>query len=129
MLRLKTYIEYEAVSFCCTFLGVASTGCYPAPCPAELGLSSAASYMQPRSPDLLTFRLYSPIHNNMSTVLCQMESAMNIFTRFPGLNRYFRNIKSDRSFRIQQCFLPASASLEPKQPRPYCNHRNSCSLS
>jgi len=29
-----------AVSFCCTFLGVASTGYYPAPCPMELGLSS-----------------------------------------------------------------------------------------
>ena len=30
----------RAVSLCCTFLGVASTGCYPAPCPMELGLSS-----------------------------------------------------------------------------------------
>ena len=29
-----------AVYLCCTFLGVASTGCYPAPCPMELGLSS-----------------------------------------------------------------------------------------
>ena len=31
--------------FCGTFLKVALTGCYPAPCPAELGLSSR----QPRS--------------------------------------------------------------------------------
>src|SRR5690554_4026125 len=31
-----------AVSFCCTILGVASTGYYPAPCPMELGLSSSA---------------------------------------------------------------------------------------
>ncbi len=30
----------QAVYFCCTFLGVASTGGYPAPCPMELGLSS-----------------------------------------------------------------------------------------
>gem|GEM_PF-5953421 len=29
-----------AVYFCCTFLEVAFTGCYPAPCPVELGLSS-----------------------------------------------------------------------------------------
>lgn len=29
-----------AVSLCCTFLRVASTGSYPAPCPTELGLSS-----------------------------------------------------------------------------------------
>ena len=32
----------DAVYFCCTFLGVASTGDYPAPCPMELGLSSSA---------------------------------------------------------------------------------------
>ncbi len=30
----------KAVYFCGTFLGVAPTGYYPAPCPAELGLSS-----------------------------------------------------------------------------------------
>ncbi len=30
----------SAVYFCCTFLEVASTGSYPAPCPMELGLSS-----------------------------------------------------------------------------------------
>ena len=29
-----------AFIFCCTFLGVASTGCYPAPCSMEPGLSS-----------------------------------------------------------------------------------------
>jgi len=30
----------QAVYLCCTFLGVASTGSYPAPCPMVLGLSS-----------------------------------------------------------------------------------------
>lgn len=34
------YRPKPAVSFCCTFLGVASTGNWPAPCPMELGLSS-----------------------------------------------------------------------------------------
>ena len=34
--------ERVAVYLCCTFLGVASTGSYPAPCPMELGLSSRA---------------------------------------------------------------------------------------
>jgi len=29
-----------AVYFCCTVPGVASAGCYPAPCPLVLGLSS-----------------------------------------------------------------------------------------
>lgn len=33
-----------AVYFCCTFLGVASTGRYPASCPLELGLSSQAAF-------------------------------------------------------------------------------------
>ena len=40
-----------AVSFCCTFLGVASTGRYPASCPVKPGLSSSAP-----------FRLYSRDH-------------------------------------------------------------------
>jgi len=39
--------------FCGTFLGVASTGCYPAPCPVELGLSSGSQYSRPRPLSLL----------------------------------------------------------------------------
>ena len=38
-----------AVYFCCTGLGVASTGRYPASCPVKPGLSSSA-IMHPRSP-------------------------------------------------------------------------------
>ncbi len=39
--RLSTLTcQRQAVYFCCTFLGVASTRCYLAPCPMELGLSS-----------------------------------------------------------------------------------------
>ena len=41
-----------AVYFCCTGLGVASTGRYPASCPVKPGLSSPAR-MQPRSSVLL----------------------------------------------------------------------------
>ena len=37
-----------AVYFCCTFLGVTSTGRYPASCPVKPGLSSPA-FLQPRS--------------------------------------------------------------------------------
>ena len=45
-----------AVYFCCTGLGVASTGRYPASCPVKPGLSSPASFrsLQLRSPALLT---------------------------------------------------------------------------
>ncbi len=39
--RLSTLTEEtSAVYFCCTGLGVTSTGRYPAPCPMKLGLSS-----------------------------------------------------------------------------------------
>ena len=38
--RLSILTAKAAVYFCCTFLEVAFTGCYPALCPAELGLSS-----------------------------------------------------------------------------------------
>ena len=34
------FSAYEAVYFCCTGLGVASTGRYPASCPVKPGLSS-----------------------------------------------------------------------------------------
>ena len=49
-----------AVYFCCTGLGVASTGRYPAPCPAKPGLSSPAAFrqLQPRSPVLLASIYY-----------------------------------------------------------------------
>ena len=42
---------FPAVYFCCTFLGVASTGRYPAFCPVKPGLSSPAAFrrLQPRS--------------------------------------------------------------------------------
>ena len=35
------YRQSRRYNFCCTFLGVASTGRYPAPCPMKPGLSSA----------------------------------------------------------------------------------------
>ena len=47
-----------AVYFCCTILGVASTGRYPASCPAKPGLSSPV-LLQPRTFVLLTWVLYS----------------------------------------------------------------------
>ena len=45
----------RAVYFCCTGLGVTSTGRYPASCPVKPGLSSSAAFrhLQPRSPVLL----------------------------------------------------------------------------
>ena len=37
-------LPLRAVLFCCTFLGVASTGRYPASCPMKPGLSSPAAF-------------------------------------------------------------------------------------
>ena len=54
-----------AVYFCCTSLGVASTGRYPASCPVKPGLSSSAP-----------FRLYSRDH---LTCLHECYSNTNIF--------------------------------------------------
>ena len=55
---LSTLTPWGAVYFCCTILGVASTGRYPASCPAKPGLSSPALW-QPRSFILLDFFLLS----------------------------------------------------------------------
>ena len=48
-------LPVQAVYFCCTSLGVASTGRYPASCPMKPGLSSPAAFrhLQPRTPVLL----------------------------------------------------------------------------
>jgi len=56
-----------AVYFCCTILGVASTGRYPASCPVKPGLSSPAAFrhMQLRSFILLAFSIQSQIMENV----------------------------------------------------------------
>ena len=41
---LHPYRPWPAVLFCCTFLGVSSTGRYPASCPLKPGLSSPAAF-------------------------------------------------------------------------------------
>ena len=46
-----------AVYFCCTILGVTSTGRYPASCPMKPGLSSPARW-QPRSFVLLLYSIF-----------------------------------------------------------------------
>ena len=40
----STLTACAAVYFCCTFLGVTSTGRYPASCPVKPGLSSPAAF-------------------------------------------------------------------------------------
>ena len=51
-----------AVHFCCTVLGVASTGCYPASCPVKPGLSSPVPFRL-YSRDHLFYLFFFPIHS------------------------------------------------------------------
>ena len=46
-----------AVHFCCTVLGVASTGCYPASCPVKPGLSSPGTFRSANRDHLSYLRL------------------------------------------------------------------------
>ncbi len=48
--------------FCCTGLGVASTGCYPASCPVKPGLSSPVPFRL-YSRDHLFYLFFFPIHS------------------------------------------------------------------
>ena len=52
----------QAVYFCCTSLGVTSTGRYPASCPVKLGLSSpeAFRHQQVQSSVLLMLSYFNP---------------------------------------------------------------------
>ena len=52
-------VRKQAVIFCCTILGVTSTGRYPASCPVEPGLSSPVPEIQARlSVLLITIQRY-----------------------------------------------------------------------
>ena len=71
---LHPYLLSEAVYFCGTFLKVAPTGYYPAPCPAKLGLSSKA-LAPPRLPSLLIIiflKRFYRIINHLSKLTCCM---------------------------------------------------------
>ena len=80
--------EFLAVYFCCTSLGVASTGRYPASCPVKPGLSSPAVFrhLQPRSPVLHIYLIYqaffqksSPFTNfNKRNIKCFLKDDRSI---------------------------------------------------
>ena len=92
-----------AVYFCCTGLGVASTGRYPASCPVKPGLSSPAVFrhLQPRSPVLHIYLIYqaffqksSPFTNfNKRNIKCFLKDDRSIDGFY--LQYYLNNVKSD----------------------------------
>ena len=65
----------QAVYFCCTGLGVASTGCYPAPCPVKPGLSSPAALRL--SAAAITCPTLARIVSNFKNLVKQMHWLQN----------------------------------------------------
>ena len=57
-----------AVYFCCTSLGVASTGRYPASCPMKPGLSSPAPFRLYKR----DHSSYSNFYSNTRTIFCKV---------------------------------------------------------
>ena len=80
-LSTLTFIE-KAVYFCCTGLGVTSTGRYPASCPVKPGLSSSAP-----------FRLYSRDH-----LACLRKSYFN--TVYSRCKERFLYVKTASSYKF-----------------------------
>ena len=93
----------KAVYFCCTGLGVTSTGRYPASCPMKPGLSSPAVFrhLQPRSPVLHIYLIYqaffqksSPFTNfNKRNIKCFLKDDRSIDGFY--LQYYLNNVKND----------------------------------
>ena len=95
--------DIQAVIFCCTGLGVTSTGRYPASCPMKPGLSSPAVFrhLQPRSPVLHIYLIYqaffqksSPFTNfNKRNIKCFLKDDRSIDGFY--LQYYLNNVKND----------------------------------
>ena len=92
-IRICAWLIANAVYFCCTVLGVASTGCYPASCPVKPGLSSPAVFrhLQPRSFVLLELYFFNYV------ILLYMKTAST--DEFPQ-NRIMSDIFSRNRKKI-----------------------------
>ena len=87
---LSTLTSCEAVYFCCTGLGVTSTGRYPAFCPVKPGLSSPAVFrhLQPRSFVLLILKLKER-RKNFATLL-NIHYSFNFRKKIFFARKFFR---------------------------------------
>ena len=90
--RLSTLTRNRAVYFCCTSLGVTSTGRYPASCPAKPGLSSPPK-TGPRTFATLAVSLYTyffhfvkhnQLLNTISYTLKQLPPTNSLIIEFFG---------------------------------------------
>ena len=113
------HTSVRAVYFCCTGLGVTSTGRYPASCPVKPGLSSSAAFrhLQPRLSVLL---------NTFSIILSQGETVQTFLP--------FRTEMEWECFRAKQLnytepsVAPSSTirSFPSAAPVASASHRSFC---
>ena len=77
-------LPLRAVIFCCTFLGVTSTGRYPASCPMKPGLSSPAVFrhLQPRSSVLLIWNYFTMRKKNCKLFFLPVKRISAFFKKF-----------------------------------------------
>lgn len=127
-----------AVYFCCTGLGVTSTGRYPASCPVKPGLSSPAVFrhLQPRSPVLHLKMLfhYNTVSNKVQavkfTVFLYIKTTSS--DKFPHQRTLCNSFRRKRQKIVQklkqtlrfQIFCTVTRNLKQKRFRIYFKHRN-----
>lgn len=70
---------FPAVCFCGTFLGVAPTGYYPAPCPMELGLSSGAPFRL-GARDHLIYSVFIQLRTYILTLFLKYVKCQDLLT-------------------------------------------------
>ena len=128
----------EAVYFCCTGLGVTSTGRYPASCPVKPGLSSPAVFrhLQPRSPVLHLKMLFH--YNTVSSKVQAVKFPVFLYIKttssdkFPHQRTLCNSFRRKRQKIVQklkqtlrfQIFCTVTRNLKQKRFRIYFKHRN-----
>ena len=127
-----------AVHFCCTVLGVTSTGRYPASCPVKPGLSSPAVFrhLQPRSPVLHLKMLFH--YNTVSSKVQAVKFTVFLYIKttssdkFPHQRTLCNSFRRKRQKIVQklkqtlrfQIFCTVTRNLKQKRFRIYFKHRN-----
>jgi hypothetical protein len=100
------FAVHRRSAFCCTFLRVASTGCWPAPCPAESRPSSTGS-----NPAATTRPTHRPHHCARPVLVPMARSRPGGSIGLPR-----RGPSIDRAGSWRECLTPASALLPASLP-------------
>ena len=103
----------QAVYFCCTGLGVTSTGRYPASCPMKPGLSSPAAFrhLQPRLSVLL-----NTVFNYTKKSLCCPLFSRFFFLIFINQSLFSNSYSPSSTIR----FVPSAAVVASSSHLSFC---------